>query len=185
MKIKGIRNGMMLSLEAADTVEVIENISEINDEVFASKVSIELLDKISWPIIEKLISCIKEANGELVEIKPSKIATKPRGETIVLERTIRSGAIIESTGSIIILGDVNSGAELIAEDDIFVIGTLRGLAHAGVNGNTKATVWSKQILSPQLRIADAVAQADGSQGDTSQAEIAFLHEGQIAIKAWK
>ncbi|HHO54815.1 MAG TPA: hypothetical protein ENK21_00335 [Trueperaceae bacterium] len=185
MKIRGIRKGMLFSIEAGDSVEIIENIYEMNDEVFSSKLSIELLDKTSWAVLEKIHSLAKESGGEIVEIRSSKLAAKPRGETVVLERTIRSGAVIESTGSIIILGDVNSGAELIAEDDIFVIGSLRGLAHAGVNGNDKATIWSKQILSPQLRIADAVAQADGMQGENEQAEIAFLDNGQIAIKPWK
>lgn len=185
MKIRGIRKGMLLSIEAADSVEVIENIFEINNEVFSSYVTIELLDKTEWSVLEKIQSLVKEAGGEILEIKPAVLAAKPRGETIVLERTIRSGAVIESTGSIIILGDVNSGAELVAEDDIFVIGSLRGLAHAGVNGNSKATIWSKQILSPQLRIADAVAQTDGQEGQSGQAEIAFLHGGQIAIKPWK
>jgi len=185
MKIRGIRKGMLLSVEAGDSEEIVENVYEMNNDVFASKVTIELLDKVAWPVLEKLQSLVKEAGGEIVEIKPSVLPPKPRGETIILERTIRSGSVIESTGGIIILGDVNSGAELVAADDIFVIGSLRGLAHAGVNGNVNAIIWAKEILSPQLRIADAVAQTDGQEGQAEGSEMAFLHEGQIAIKPWK
>jgi septum site-determining protein MinC len=84
----------------------------------------------------------------------------------------------------VILGDVNAGAEILAADDIIVIGTLRGLAHAGANGNDKAVVWAQRIRSPQLRIGHAVAQADGG-GAAEGPEVAHLVDGQIVVRPWQ
>ena len=61
-------------------------------------------------------------------------------ETKFHRGSLRSGQRIEEDGSIVILGDVNSGAEVIASDNIIVLGTLRGLAHAGAKGNRQAII---------------------------------------------
>ncbi len=185
MKIRGTRGGILLTLEHTDTVEEVEIKVKNNSELLATKISLQIDQKIQWPIIEKLISCIKEQGGEIKELKPAIGAKIVKGESVILERTIRSGSVIESNGNIVILGDVNAGAELVAADDIIVVGALRGLAHAGANGNEAATIWAKPILSPQLRIADAVAQADGKVAEGGDAEVAFLSRGQIAIRPWK
>ncbi len=185
MKIRGTRGGILLTLEQSDTVEEIEKRVKDNSELLSTKISLQVDQKIEWPIVEKLISCIKDQGGVLKELKPAMAAPIIKGESVILERTIRSGSIIESNGNIVILGDVNAGAELVAADDIIVVGALRGLAHAGANGNEGATIWAKPILSPQLRIANAVAQADAEVGEVGDAEVAFLSNGQIAIKPWK
>ena len=59
-------------------------------------------------------------------------------ETTFHKGSLRSGQKIEVEGSIVVIGDVNSGAEVIAADNIIVVGTLRGLAHAGAKGNKEA-----------------------------------------------
>lgn len=77
-------------------------------------------------------------------------------ETYFYKGGMRSGQKLEFDGSIVVLGDVNSGAEVIAGDNIVVLGTLRGLAHAGAKGNKKAIIASQKIECPQLRIANFV-----------------------------
>lgn len=67
---------------------------------------------------------------------------------------LRSGQKIEYEGSIVVLGDVNGGAEIIAGENIVILGILRGLAHAGAKGNKKAIISANQIESPQIRIAN-------------------------------
>ena len=69
---------------------------------------------------------------------------------------IRSGQKLEFDGSIVVLGDVNSGAEVIAGDNIVVLGNLRGLAHAGAKGNQQAIIASRIIDSPQIRIGSII-----------------------------
>lgn len=77
-------------------------------------------------------------------------------ETKYVYNSIRSGNKEEYVGSIVVCGDVNSGAEVFAGGNITVLGTLRGVAHAGANGNTKAIITANTIDSTQLRIANLV-----------------------------
>lgn len=66
-------------------------------------------------------------------------------ETKFHRGSLRSGQKLETEGSLVILGDVNSGAEVIASDNIVVLGALRGLAHAGAKGNKQAIVAARTI----------------------------------------
>lgn len=77
-------------------------------------------------------------------------------ETKVVEYSLRSGQREEYAGSIVICGDVNPGAEIIAGGNILVLGTLRGVAHAGANGNKKAVISANSIDITQVRIANLV-----------------------------
>ena len=70
--------------------------------------------------------------------------------------SVRSGQRIEHEGSIVILGDVNDGAEIIAGDNVVIVGVLRGLAHAGAKGNKKGIIAAASIESKQIRIADII-----------------------------
>ena len=73
-----------------------------------------------------------------------------------IKGSLRSGQRMEFEGSIVILGDVNDGSEVIAEDNIVVLGCLRGMAHAGAKGNEKAIIAANLIEAPQLRIASVI-----------------------------
>lgn len=79
-------------------------------------------------------------------------------ETKFYKESLRSGQKIEEEGSIVILGDVNSGAEVIASENIVVLGKLRGLAHAGAKGNQKAIISAGELDTVQIRIANIVKQ---------------------------
>ncbi len=76
---------------------------------------------------------------------------------VIVRNTCRSGVRIVSPSDCIVLGDVNPGAEIIAEGDVVVFGTLRGLAHAGAAGERTARIWALSIRPNQIRIADLVA----------------------------
>ena len=77
-------------------------------------------------------------------------------ETKFVQNSIRSGQKEEYAGSIVICGDVNPGAEVVAGGNIMVLGTLRGVAHAGANGNKKAIISANCIEVTQVRIANLV-----------------------------
>lgn len=81
-------------------------------------------------------------------------------ETKFHKGSLRSGQKIEFEGSLVILGDVNAGAEVIAGENIVVVGELRGLAHAGAKGNKKAIIASNEIGCPQIRIANIVKELE-------------------------
>lgn len=80
--------------------------------------------------------------------------------TKIVDGSLRSGKRIEFDGSVVVLGDVNSGAEIIAREHIIVMGVLRGLAHAGAKGNREAMIVANDIDAVQLRIADIVKEIE-------------------------
>jgi septum site-determining protein MinC len=185
MKTRGTRGGILLSLESSDSVDLLEAFNEEQNALLANKVTIELSEKTPWSLLEAIAKKVSENGGELETVRPPGSMVRTKGETLIIAKTIRGGALVESTGSLIILGDVNAGAELIAEDDIIVIGSLRGVAHAGATGNEQAVIWAQKILSPQLRIAGQLAQAGGdSPSESKNAEVAHLKDGQIVIRPW-
>lgn len=77
-------------------------------------------------------------------------------ETKYIYNSMRSGNREEFGGSLVICGDVNSGAEVFAGGNIMILGTLRGVAHAGANGNKKAIISANTIEPTQIRIANLV-----------------------------
>ena len=81
-------------------------------------------------------------------------------ETKFHRGSLRSGQRLETEGSIVIIGDVNSGAEVIASDNIVVLGNLRGLAHAGAKGNKNAIIAAGKLDTVQLRISNIVKEID-------------------------
>ena len=81
-------------------------------------------------------------------------------ETKFFRGSIRSGQRIEYEGSIVFLGDVNGGAEIIAGDNVVVVGVLRGLAHAGAKGNKKAIIAAASIECKQIRIANIIKEME-------------------------
>lgn len=89
-------------------------------------------------------------------IKKTFEADTEISETKFVLNSLRSGQREEYQGSIVICGDVNFGAEIIAGGNIMVLGALRGLAHAGANGNTMAFISANFIDVTQIRIANLV-----------------------------
>ena len=81
-------------------------------------------------------------------------------ETKYIKASIRSGQVEEYSGSIVIMGDVNAGGEVKAGGNIAVVGALRGVAHAGANGNTKALITANFIDVTQVRIANRVKEVE-------------------------
>lgn len=81
-------------------------------------------------------------------------------ETKFHKGALRSGQRIEFEGSLVVLGDVNDGAEVIASENIVVLGALRGLAHAGAKGNNDAMIAASSIESQQIRISNVVKEIE-------------------------
>ncbi len=77
--------------------------------------------------------------------------------TLYVQRTLRSGQSLKSDGNIVIIGDVNPGAEIIAKGDITVWGVLGGIAHAGSDGNNYSKIRALKLHAIQLRIGDIFA----------------------------
>lgn len=102
-------------------------------------------------------------------------------ETKFHRGALRSGQRIEVEGSIVIIGDVNSGAEVIASDNIVVLGSLRGLAHAGAKGNKQAIIAAGIFDSVQVRIANIVKEIDRDEEPLHRDSYICVEDDKIII----
>ena len=103
---------------------------------------------------------------------------------LFLDRTLRSGTRIEFAGHVVVLGDVNPGAEIVAEGNVVIWGRLRGMVHAGSKGNRQAVVCALDFSPMQLRIADEASAAMGPQTQ-SRPQIARINKtGSLQAEDW-
>lgn len=103
---------------------------------------------------------------------------------LFLDRTLRSGTRIEFAGHVVVLGDVNPGAEIVAEGNVVIWGRLRGMVHAGSKGNRQAVVCALDFSPMQLRIADEASAAMGPQ-TRSRPQITRINEsGNLQAEDW-
>ena len=97
-------------------------------------------------------------------------------ETKFYKGSLRSGQRIEFEGSVVIIGDVNDGAEIIAEDNIVVLGALRGMAHAGAKGNEQAIIAARIIDSLQIRIGSIIKERSREEINVQAYSYAFVND---------
>lgn len=100
-----------------------------------------------------------------------------------VNKTLRSGTRIEFAGHVVVFGDVNPGAEIIAGGSVIVWGRLRGFVHAGAQGNREAVVCALDLSPTQLRVADEIAVAPRRSGK-SQPEVVRLKDGRLQAEPW-
>ena len=116
----------------------------------------------------------------------AEFAPAPNGQAngLFLRETLRSGRSVYHDGHVVIIGDVNPGAEVIAAGDVIVWGKVRGLVHAGAYGDSSAVICALALTPTQLRIADQIAIAPGEQRRVTIPEKAALVDGQIVAESW-
>lgn len=103
-------------------------------------------------------------------------------ETKFHRGSLRSGQKLETEGSIVIIGDVNSGAEVIASDNIVVLGNLRGLAHAGAKGNKNAVIAAGNLDTVQIRISNIVREIDMDEEPVHRQAYVYIEDDKIIIE---
>lgn len=191
-KIKGIKNGfkIVLSKEADFDTVFDEMMEKVNNALELFKLKKELVVEIQGGNLSHENKCrITRTLLELLDFRAvisflSDLELEERKaevkETIYYEGTLRSGQNIASEGHLIVLGDVNPGAEISAVGNIVVLGQLKGVAHAGSEGDENATV-SALLLNPtQLRIAEIITRAPENEKKADYyPEIARIKDGSV------
>jgi septum site-determining protein MinC len=104
-------------------------------------------------------------------------------EALLVKRTLRSGYKLQHDGHIVVIGDVNPGAEIIAGGNVVVWGRLRGVVHAGAEGDEEAVICALDLSPTQLRIAGKIALAPLRHGKP-QPEIARIKNDQVVAETW-
>ena len=103
-------------------------------------------------------------------------------ETKFHRGSLRSGQKMETEGSLVILGDVNSGAEVMASDNIVVLGALRELAHAGAKGNKQAIISAGVLDTVQIRIANVIKEIDRDEEPLHKQAYVSVINDEIVIE---
>ena len=221
MQIKGIREGLLVTLSEGDWVDVqdelLQQLDQKIDFLRGGKIYIDvgnqvlhavelsqLRDAVSerslilWGILSN--SPTTEQTAQLLGLatrlsRPSRqtqfretttslTTFKDGDEAILVRKTLRSGFSLNNPANIILIGDVNPGAEIIAGGSILVWGRLRGVVHAGCDGDTSKCVYALVMNPSMLRIADLVALPPSKKGKPLP-EVARIHEGKVVVEAWK
>ena len=121
--------------------------------------------------------------------EPSKVIAPIINEkeaTVVEHRTVRSGEKVASESHLVIMGDVNPGAEVIAENNIIVWGSLKGTAYAGVPNHEDAVIAALHLSPIQLRIAGYIARSPDVRPVTAAVpELARIDQNEIVVETWE
>ncbi|WP_405116344.1 septum site-determining protein MinC [Paenibacillus sp. FSL K6-1217] len=95
---------------------------------------------------------------------------------------LRSGQVLHHEGNLLFLGDVNPGGTITCSGDIYILGALKGMAHAGINGNQEAIIAASLLAPTQLRIAEIISRPPDEWGTReSSMEFAYLSGGAMQI----
>ena len=102
---------------------------------------------------ERIERCEKALNEKLMELS-SHTGQFYKG-------SLRDGDVLESEASIVVIGDVEKGARILAKGNVIVLGALRGSVTAGLSGNRKAVVVALEMEPVQVKIADLTHMGNG------------------------
>ena len=202
--IKGTREGLVITItNAAQFSEVLQSLERqlLASQSFFRGSSAKLflhegtLSDSQMDDIERLIADYgMRLNREPLTVQMQRPQveqvtedTREVGEdnTLLVRRTIRSGQRLHYDGNVVVMGDVNPGAEIVCTGDILVLGSLRGVAHAGVEGKVDATVFAFRLEPTQLRIAHVISRApDEKLPQPSGPEIARVVENNIQLSVY-
>ena len=176
-----------LALDVASQVLHVNELVELRDQL--SKRGIFL-----WAVISE--SPTTEATAQLLGLATR--VSKPRPEesrqfsvedlgeetALFLNRTLRSGTRIEFAGHVVVLGDVNPGAEIVADGNVIIWGRLRGMVHAGAKGNRKAVICGLDLSPTQLRIAEEVSAPLQPQEHPRPEIVRINKDGKLQAELW-
>jgi septum site-determining protein MinC len=180
-------HGARLALDVGGLVLGVNEMVELRDLLSERSVSL-------WAVVSESPKTEKTAQllGLATRIsKPRpeesrKFAVEDLGDetALFLNKTLRSGTRIEFAGHVVVLGDVNPGAEIIAEGNVIVWGRVRGMIHAGSKGNRKAVICALELSATQLRIADEISAALQPHTNPRPETARINKDGRLQSEAW-
>lgn len=147
------------------------------------------------------INSLEEDKEEPIKVEPEKQPSRPHskirmsnfyfkgleeGITKFHRGTVRSGQLVSFDGNLVIIGDVNPGGEICATGNVVVMGSLRGIVHAGSNGNKQALVVAMSLQPTQLRIADVITRPPDEKEIVGQLipELAYIKDDIVYIERY-
>ncbi|WP_066257903.1 septum site-determining protein MinC [Neobacillus drentensis] len=197
--IKGTKEGLVLHLDDSCSYEELKREldhklsanARTQDERQLTSVKVEIgnryLTESQQGELKDLIR--QKKNFEVDDIESNVITKEEAGrllaetEVVTVSRIIRSGQVLEVPGDLLLIGDVNPGGTVIAGGNIFIMGTLKGLAHAGCYGNDQAVIAASSMKPSQLRISDCLNRAPDSiqSNENREMECAYIDDDRQII----
>lgn len=197
--LKGTKEGLQLLLDDQCTFdklmeEVETKLSEQKEQLTSPKgEKLHVTVDVGYRFLreeqkEKLKKLMQEKFEIDVDEIKSSVVTKASAEkslrddhVIRMARVIRSGQVLEFEGDVVLIGDVNPGAVLKTTGSIFVLGSLKGVAHAGCEGNVRAVICASFMDPAQLRIAHVVRHPPEEEEWRGMFESAFVDEDGVLV----
>lgn len=125
---------------------------------------------------------VKKDEDVLPQVNPEEEDLTPG---VMIRKTLRSGRIVRSEGHVIVYGDVNPGAQIVAAGDVIIWGVLRGSVHAGAYGDENAIICALDMIPAQMRIGEQIADLPRNIKRRKVApEVAFVRDNTIVIDSW-
>jgi len=194
--IKGTKDGLTLHIDdtcSFDDVlyELDQKISQnyVDDDQPMITVNIQLGNRyLEEQQEEQLKELVRNHNKLVIQSVNSNVITKNEAQELKKDqeitpifKVVRSGQELEVRGDLLLVGDVNPGGKIIASGNIYVMGNLQGIAHAGVNGNNQAVIAASYMKPNQLRIADYISRSPDYDIEGVYMECGYVDEDQEKI----
>ena len=169
---------LIMEVTSLNIVCIVDN-DEVKDAKFENAIVSQRLEQ--------------ERKQSAVQAQPvsSELASVIENQGLFYKGTLRSGQVLESEASVVVLGDVNPGAKIVAKGNVVVLGSLRGNIFAGADGNENAFVVALEMNPMQIKIGDIIARcADGEPAKKVkkkkekevQPKLAYIYDSNIYIE---
>jgi len=178
--------GARLAINVGSQVLKVNDLVDLRDRLSERYVAL-------WAVVSE--SPVTENTSQLLGLATR--ISKPRPEeqvhaadaftedtALFVGKTLRSGKRIEFPGHVVVMGDVNAGAEIIADGNVVVWGRVRGMIHAGAKGDRSAVICALDLSATQLRIAEEVSATLKPQKDPRPEVVSINGEGHLQAELW-
>lgn len=192
--IKGTKDGLLFLLDESRPFSVVlhelkyklereTNIWDGPDTQVHIKIGSRQITRSEEEELRQLFAVRKNLLIQSIQADRKRDPVEGNGNIQMLAGTVRSGQILEHRGDLLLLGDVNPGGTVRSTGNIFILGALRGLAHAGGEGDSNAIIAASIFKPTQLRIAEIVSRPPDEWKDSEVAgmNFAYLVHQQVAV----
>lgn len=142
---------------------------------------------ISWIVLDAAsFETLKKSGLPLGEPKATKrgVSSAVDMPGLLFTGTLRGGQKIEHDGDVIVAGHANTGSEIMAAGHVVVLGWLKGLVHAGCNGDNNMSVAARSLEAGQVRIGNKVGLIDRSSPFWGKSSIFTVSDEEVLIAEW-
>jgi len=192
--IKGVKDGLIFLLDDQcdfeDIILELKHKLEKTHQQLLSGPLIHITVKLGQRVLtdeqSKLLTEIVRAKGNLMiqgieSDAPAAHKLRAHAQLKVMSGIVRSGQEVEYDGDLLLLGDVHPGGVIRCAGDIYVMGALRGSAHAGMDGRKEAIIVASVLKPTGLKIADIMGQPQNEEGDGLM-EYGYIENEQLCIQ---